>query len=90
MPTIKTKKRWNKYGFNTVLSFGKHKGSTIQQILACDPEYLEWMEENVEGAEFELSVIAERDRIILESTQKGSNKIYHEPDAVDTFMSRRR
>ena len=32
------------YGINDVLSFGKHKGSTIDQILDHDPSYLDWLD----------------------------------------------
>ena len=34
----------------TILSFGKHKGKCVAEILDLDPSYLEWMVKNIEGA----------------------------------------
>jgi len=36
----------------TVLSFGKYKGRSIDDILENDPSYLRWMLKNVDGTFF--------------------------------------
>jgi len=36
------------FGLNDVLTFGKHRGATVRQVLAEDPDYLDWVEENVD------------------------------------------
>ena len=34
---------------NTVLSFGKHKGKTPNDLLSYDPDYLIWLDHNIPG-----------------------------------------
>lgn len=38
--------------FEDVLTFGKHKGLTIEDVFNEDPQWLEWAMENVEGFDF--------------------------------------
>ncbi len=39
--------------YKTIMSFGKHKGKTVKEVMETDPSYLLWADDNVEG--FELS-----------------------------------
>ena len=36
------------FGLNTKLNFGKYKGSTVQEIIKKDPEYLGWAEDTID------------------------------------------
>lgn len=44
---------------NSVMGFGRHKGKHIYELIAEDPEYLEWAHENVDR--FKLSPRLMRD-----------------------------
>lgn len=44
---------------NTVMSFGKYKGKAIFELLAEDPEYLEWAHENTERFKLSPRLMAE-------------------------------
>jgi len=37
-----------KFGLNDKLTFGKYRGKTIQEVIAINSRYMEWVEENVE------------------------------------------
>jgi hypothetical protein len=39
------------YDLDTPLRFGKHKGRTVEDVMAEDPYYLFWCLENVESFE---------------------------------------
>jgi len=45
------------YELNTELTFGKHKGFTIGDIFSMDYQYLVWMYENFENAEWSDEVL---------------------------------
>lgn len=42
-----------------VLGFGKYKGRTVAEVLKKSPEYLEWVVEATERAEFPDDLLAE-------------------------------
>lgn len=37
------------YSLNDIFTFGKYKGSTIQEVMNKDAAYIEWCKKNVEG-----------------------------------------
>ncbi len=39
--------------YKTIMTFGKHKGKTVKEVMETDASYLLWADENVQG--FELS-----------------------------------
>jgi hypothetical protein len=43
------------YNLRDRLTFGKHQGETLQQIIDADPEYVEWMIENI--PDFDLDAV---------------------------------
>jgi len=51
---MKTKK----FSLSDKLTFGKHKGCTIEEIIEDDPGYLEWAIDEIEW--FELDEVAAR------------------------------
>ena len=42
---------------DTFLTFGKHKGFTIEDVFSMDYQYLIWMYENFEGTEWSDEVL---------------------------------
>ena len=38
-------------GYHDALTFGKHRGKTVREVIDQDPHYLEWALLNVEGFE---------------------------------------
>jgi hypothetical protein len=49
----------NMYTRKTILTFGKHKGLSIQTLLLNDPSYIVWMSENIKDIQFEGGIVDE-------------------------------
>lgn len=46
------------FKLNDKITFGKHKGLTIKEIIEDDPSYLEWALDEVDGFELDDAAIA--------------------------------
>lgn len=53
-----------RYDLDTILDFGKHRGKTVEDVLADDPGWLLWALENAER--FEVDVLV-HDTIVMAS-----------------------
>lgn len=69
---------------NTRIFFGKYKGSTLQEILECDPQYLQWLYDvGTEGSLFQsLSIIREE---IAEAVKLEESSLADEIDLCGYF-----
>lgn len=56
---------------NTVMSFGKYKGKAIFELMAEDPEYLEWAHENTDRFKLSPRLMAEVRRNISNNIAPG-------------------
>ena len=63
---------------DTELTFGKHKGFTIKDIFSMDYQYLVWMYENFENAEWSDAVL----QLVTQAYDKKSeeNRFYNNLD----------
>jgi hypothetical protein len=78
-----------------VITFGKHKGKRIEQVLAYDPRWLIWAHDNVAFFKLskdlhEIAMIA-RDQEAAKNVRRNITQKPYDPscESVDTFMKRR-
>lgn len=45
-----------KYDLDIAMQFGKHKGRSVEDVLADDPQYLLWALENVDSFEVDAAL----------------------------------
>lgn len=42
---------------NDKITFGKHKGKRVSEVIRIDPQYLVWLDENTDKTEFDIPLI---------------------------------
>lgn len=55
------------FGKNDVLSFGKHKGRTIEEVRQEDPAYIVWLDENVHQISIDQKIVSDCEEDIHDS-----------------------
>jgi hypothetical protein len=65
---MRTPKRKFIFQLSTIIPFGKHKGKTIQQVAKIEPNYLLWMDNELDNFTCSLQV-----RVLIDKIEKNSS-----------------
>lgn len=86
MGFIKTSSsKYHPYGLKTIVGFGKHRLKTIEQIIATDPEYLDWAEDTIPNFTLTLEAKAKRNLAIIKMRADNAEEYYDPDGEEDTY-----
>lgn len=54
----------------TIVTFGKHKGKTLDEISDTDPSYICWLKENVKTIKISKSLAEDCERVVREQKDR--------------------
>ena len=54
----------------TIITFGKHKGKTLDEISDTDPSYICWLKENVKTIKISKSLAEDCERVVREQKDR--------------------
>lgn len=66
----------NKLDKNSIIPFGKYKGYTLQEIFNADPQYIYWLENNVDNYLYDADIIPQWTEILDYNDTAPFNGLY--------------